>query len=42
MEIPVEPFPAEIQRTSQKKLCIQPRIFNPMILQTIRRPIEEL
>jgi hypothetical protein len=42
METSIELFPAEIQRMGQKKFCIQPRIFNLMILQIIRRPIKEL
>jgi hypothetical protein len=41
MEIPIEPFPAEIENASQKELCIEPRIFNLMIFQTMRRPKEE-
>jgi hypothetical protein len=32
MEIPIEPLPAEIQRMSQKKLCIQPGTLDLMIL----------
>jgi hypothetical protein len=41
MEMDIKPFPAEVQRTSQKEFRVQSRRLNLMIFQIFGRPIEE-
>jgi hypothetical protein len=41
VETHIKLLPVEVQGVGQKEFCIEPGIFNPMMLQGADRPLEE-